>query len=145
LMVQRLLADRFQLKVHHEMKEFAVYELVAAKGGPKLKEGADRPTNGIERRAGHFDAYGTSMGQLAAQLTSVLDRPVVDKTGIEGFFDFKLDYAEAELQPDPNPAPNAAAADIFAAIQEQLGLKLETTKAPIDVLVVDKIEKPTEN
>ena len=85
------------------------------------------------------------MGELADQLSRMLGRPVFDKTGLSGSFDFKLDYAAVEVQRDPNSAATAAAADIFAAIQEQLGLRLEASKAPIDVLVVDKIEKPTEN
>jgi uncharacterized protein (TIGR03435 family) len=85
------------------------------------------------------------MAELAEQLSNMLDRPVIDKTGISGSFDFELEYSEAVTQPDRNPVPESGAADIFAAIQEQLGLKLETSKAPINVLVVDKIEKPTEN
>ena len=145
LMVQRLLAERFQLKLHHESKEFSVYELVTGKSGPNLKPAEDRPANGIAPRAGHLDGYGASMGELADQLSRMFGRPVFDKTGMAGSFDFKLDYAAVEVQRDPNSVPAAAAADIFAAIQEQLGLRLEASKAPIDVLIVDKIEKPTEN
>jgi uncharacterized protein (TIGR03435 family) len=144
-MVQRLLAERFQLKLHHESKEFAVYDLVTGKSGPKLKRAEDRPANGIAPRGGHLDGYGASMGELADQLSRILGRPVFDKTGMAGSFDFKLDYAAVEVQRDPNSVPAAAAADIFAAIQEQLGLRLEASKALIDVLIVDKIEKPTEN
>ena len=148
-MMQLLLADRFKLVVHREMREMPVYALVVGKNGPKLKKSdpdAD-PT-------AHFSGSGRNdvvtmpkAGMddiLGAISNSMLDRPVVDKTGLTGTYDVRLIFtpdtrANRASEPDPNDV------SIFTAVQEQLGLKLAPQKAMIEVLVVDHAEKPTEN
>ncbi len=136
-MVQNLLVERFGLKFHRESKEVPVFALVAAKSGPKLHVSA---VEGLDVRGGHghFTARGISMGMMAAQLAArVLDRPVVDRTGLNGAFDVELEWA-ADDRPE-------AGSSIFTAIQEQLGLKLEAERAAVDVLVIDQVERPSAN
>jgi uncharacterized protein (TIGR03435 family) len=146
-MLQSLLADRFKLKVHHETRPLSVYALVAGKSGPKFK-----PSTPEEPSVGRFNVNGrietmtfttVSMDDLADALTgSYSDRPIIDKTGLTGNYDIKLEATpQSRITRDPQPADLS----IFTAVQEQLGLKLEPTKAPVDVLVVDHIEKPSEN
>lgn len=141
LMLQSLLADRAKLKLRSEKKELAVYELCVGKNGSKLR--AIEPP-GPGDRSGTFGRVGvlvgikTSMEQLSGVLSMRLDRPVLNKTGINGYFDFKFEYA-------PDNQPDSAAPSIFTALQEQLGLKLESTKEPVEVLVLDHIEKPSAN
>jgi len=179
-MWQNLLAERFGMVVHHESKEFQVEELVVAKGGLKLKETAEdltRPLppgppqlkNGELLSPGvvsmvspgpsarfHTVARAQPISQLAAMLSNNLNRPVLDKTGLTGKYDFTLDYnvSGLALPPPPGPGPATAPADTgsdpgrdFAtAVQQELGLKLVASKAKIDVVVIDKVEKvPTAN
>ena len=154
--VRSMLADRFQLTVHRETKEGAVYALVVAKGGPKLKEnteGAGRP--GIfARRRGELTGTSALIQWLTQALSNQLSRPVVDKTGLTSKYDFQLQWTPDPSQIPPGMPPPGVEAlppadpngpDVFTAIQEQLGLRLESQKGPVDVLVVDRIEKPSEN
>jgi uncharacterized protein (TIGR03435 family) len=145
-MLRTLLADRFQLKVHRESKEGNVYALVAAKGGHKLKPPTgDRSFIGLYRNdpptetGVHYSLAGNkaSLAMIVTRLGEALRRPVIDRTGIEGEFDFKVDYAI-----DDNPESGVPLA---TAIQEQLGLKLESTKGPVETLVIDHAEKPSAN
>jgi uncharacterized protein (TIGR03435 family) len=144
LMLQALLADRFRLKVHAETKEAPVYALVVAKNGPKLKESTadEYSQTGSGNRTAQETFSKATMEQLANHLSFSAGRPVLDKTGLRGFYDFKLSWTPEYGGP---PAPDSNGVDIFTAIQEQLGLKLEPQKAPIDFLVVDHAEKPSEN
>ena len=147
LMLQDLLAKRFNLKLHHEVKMVGIYELVAAKGGPKLpapKALDISPSHSSESlprvEDGNFVFYETSMPEFADKLSQLreIDRPVVDHTGIKGVFDITWKgAASAMLQPD---GPS-----LFTLIQEQLGLKLIATKDPMDVLVIDHAEQPSVN
>jgi uncharacterized protein (TIGR03435 family) len=143
-MMQALLAERFKLVVHRESKELTVYSLVVAKNGPKLKR-VDPGEGDTTSRRGHLTATRTSMHGLARFLGGPnvrLGRPVMDKTGLDGVFDFELTWTPEGSKDEKADAPPS----IFVALQEQLGLKLESQKAPVDVLVVDHIEKaPTEN
>jgi uncharacterized protein (TIGR03435 family) len=137
-MVRNLLAERFQLTVHHESKEMPVLELVIAKGGPKLRPSPR--ADGPEVRGGRsrLIARNVTMEMLAAQLAGrVLVRPILDRTGLKGAFDVDLEWT-----PDENPD---AGPSVFTALEEQLGLKLEARKGPVDVLVIDHVERPTEN
>jgi uncharacterized protein (TIGR03435 family) len=155
-MVQKLLADRFKLKFHRDKKELGVYALTVAKGGHKLTKSEGDP-NGLPalffRGLGNLPARNATMTDFAGVMQgAVLDRPVVDQTGIAGRFDFVLLWTPDEFQfggmgaKVPPPANNAAAPpDLFTAMQEQLGLKLESTKAPAEVFVVDNAAKPTDN
>ena len=144
-MLQSLLADRFQLKIHREMKETPVYELVAGKNGPKLKEAAADAKPGLVMRGTasgmHMEVTKGTMDQLARQLSTTAGRPVVDKTGLTGSYAYTLDWVRADRIPDSD----SNLPSIFNAVQEQLGLKLESTKAPVEVIIVDRAEKPSGN
>jgi uncharacterized protein (TIGR03435 family) len=156
VMVQKMLADRFKLTFHHDTRELSVYALEVGKSGPKLTKSEGDP-NGLPglffRGLGDLPARNANMADFAGVMQStVLDRPVVDHTGITGRYDFTLKWTPDEFQfsglgiKPPPPTGNAAEApDLFSAIQEQLGLKLTPTKASTDVLVVDHVEKPSAN
>jgi uncharacterized protein (TIGR03435 family) len=137
-MARSLLAERFNLMVHHTSREMPVMALVIAKGGPRLQPSPG--TGGPEVRGGmgHLVARKVTMGMIAAQLAGrVLGRTVLDRTGIAGEFDINLEWTPDEST-DLGPS-------IFTAVQEQLGLKLETQKGVVDILVIDHVEKPSEN
>jgi uncharacterized protein (TIGR03435 family) len=196
VMLQKLLAERFQLQAHREKKELPIYALVVAKNGPKLKESAEdapAPPGGPQmadgpappaRGRGSFGggrgggmmmminngrlqltANRQPVSGIADMLSNQLGRPVVDQTGLTGKYDFTVEFTPEEGQmmrgpmggmapppPGAGPAPGdaapdgPAAANLFTALQEQLGLKLEPKKGSVDFLVIDHIEKtPTEN
>jgi uncharacterized protein (TIGR03435 family) len=181
LMLQDLLAERFHLKVHFATKEFTVYELTVARNGPKLKkagEGPQTPQPGFPvpapgaTRAVSFAVprntrqtfRGASIADLANQLAWPLSEPgvqayanaliaakVIDKTGLNGLYDFTVEYAGTPAPGGSHPAPlpdgqTDTAPYLFDALQDQLGLKLEEKKAKLDVLVIDHVDKiPTEN
>jgi uncharacterized protein (TIGR03435 family) len=155
-MLQKLLADRFQLAFHHDKAVLSVYALVIGKNGPKLTKSEGDP-NGLPSLffagLGNLPARNATMADFAGlMLSAVLDRPVVDQTGLPGRYDFTLKWTPDESQfaglgvtiPPPTSDP-AAPPDLFTAFQEQLGLKLEPTKAPVDVLVIDHVDKPSAN
>ena len=152
VMLQRLLAERFHLETHREEKVLSHYELVTARGGVKLKP-SDQPGYSTRSGAGFLNAWGLSLNDLAAFLTRRLDRPVVDGTGIPGRFDLTLQWSPDETQsnpemPNPNQAPAAAdetRPSIFRAMEEQLGLKLEGRRSPVEILVIDRATTPAEN
>ncbi len=145
LMLQPLLADRFQLKFHRETKQLATYSLVVAKGGLKLTPSPPGDSNGPQMRmkAGHLTCQHFSIPLLTQWLSLHAGRKVVDNSGLTGTYDFTLQWA-----PD-SPASGVETADdgpsLFTAIQEQLGLKLEPAKGPVETFVIDDIEKPSEN
>jgi uncharacterized protein (TIGR03435 family) len=146
-MMQALLADRFHLKLHTEMKEMAVYALVVAKGGPKFREslpGAQQllTLQSKGKAAMMLTVTRGDMAQLAGQFSkrNGVDRPTVDKTGLTGTYDYKLEWGD-----DTAAGADSGVTSVFTAFQEQLGLKLEPTKAPVEVLMVDHAEKPSEN
>jgi uncharacterized protein (TIGR03435 family) len=200
LMVRALLADRFRLVVHHEVRELPIYALVktrsdgrlgpqlnpaavdcaAARGGPsppggpagpggpdapggRFGRGPDGPALGPGGRPlcgqmigpANIAAGGVSMAQVATLLAGRVNRVVVDRTGITGTFDLDLNWTPDQMpQPPPGALPPGAPAlppidpngpSIFTAVQEQLGLKLESTEGPVDVLVIDRVEPPTED
>lgn len=150
---QEVLVDRFQLKTHNEKRQISVYAITLPAGSkhkltPSTAQG--NLPNMIYRRPGLLPAQNATMLDLAQSMqTAVLDRPVVDRTGIQGRFDFTLDWQPDETQflsfGPPQPIQDNGKPNIFTAYQEQLGLKLEATQAPADVMVVDKVEKPGEN
>jgi len=149
LLDQSLLADRFKLKVHFETRVLPVYELVVAKGGPKMtqNEKSDGPADVMRMESKgviKFTAQNQTIAALAARVQSYLDRPVVDKTGLAGKFDFHLQFAWNGSQPGAVSDSNDAAPSLFTAIQD-LGLKLEPAKDPLEVVVMDHIELPSEN
>jgi len=155
-MLKTLLVDRFKLTFHHESKDTAGYLLIVDKDGPKMKERS--PGDGGEPRTGtsraspggfHVVRRDTSMTALADYLGFyVLDRPVVDRTGLARTFDFELNWAPDENQFGGRYAgtpPDSNLPDLVKALREQIGLRLETGRAPVDVLVIDHAEKPSEN
>lgn len=171
-MLQALLADRVKLAIHRETKELPIYALVIAKNGPKLKEAkpGDTYPNGIKRpdgiaraglmrmRGGDFVAQGLAMSTVVRLLSQRLGRPVVDKTSLPGLYDFTLKWTPDESegamfkgteggQPGAGATapPESSGPSLFTAIQEQLGLKLESQKGPVEILVIDHVEKPSEN
>jgi bla regulator protein blaR1 len=140
-MVQTLLADRFQLKLHAEIREVAGYGLTAAKGGVKLKESAPDARALSMNARGRLMASKMKMTDMASFLSLTVRRPVIDQTGLPGTYDVTLTWSPDEDAPtDDSQAPS-----IFTAIQEQLGLRVVSQKVPIQVFVVDHAEKPTEN
>ncbi|HEY6465355.1 MAG TPA: TIGR03435 family protein [Candidatus Acidoferrales bacterium] len=172
LMLQSLLAERFNLKVSHQIKDLPMYALVVAKSGSKLVKSAapppgpvagPRPTEGqpkplLSIKPGQITAVGMSADALAQALgrqPELGGRKVLDHTGLPRTYDFTLRWAPEFVSSAPgvsdgNPIPAAPLTDssappLFTALEEQLGLRLESTKGPVDVLVIDHIEEPTPN
>ncbi len=154
-MLRNLLSDRFKLTFHREQKEFSIYELRVGKNGPKLKESTSSPDDPTALVSTVYPerillpARNTTMSEFATLMQrAILDRPVVDKTGLPGRYDFDLEWApdESQFGGDIPPAPaDAPVAPLFVAVQEQLGLKLEATRGPVSALVIDKAQRPTPN
>jgi uncharacterized protein (TIGR03435 family) len=146
-MVDKLMADRFQLKFHFEKREQTVYVLTVVKTGPKLTTSRSEPSasGGMGfGPPGHFGATNATMADIANALgQGALNRPVIDQTGLTGKFDLRLTWTPDELQSATESAD--APPDLFTAIQLELGLKLVSTKAPVDVLVIDHVERPSAN
>jgi uncharacterized protein (TIGR03435 family) len=138
-MVQALLADRFQLKLHQETRTLPAYDLIPAKGGSKLQPSQSNGKSiGISRT--YFNGQGLTMTLIAEELSQIAGRIVVDKTGLDGRYDLKLRWT-----PDDAATTDTDVPTLFTAIQEQLGLKLERAKEPVPVLIVDHIEQPSPN
>ncbi len=145
-MLKPLMAARFQLMFHRETKEMPIYWLVVGKNGPKIrKPDASDTTRGFLRNKPHsIEGHKMNVGNLVYFLGGELQIPLVDKTGLEGDYDFKLEWSE-----DTRPVaagsvdtPDIEKPSLFAAVQEQLGLKLEVHPGPVEFLVVDRAEKP---
>jgi len=155
-MIQKLLADRFGLAFHRESRVLPAYALVPGEKGPTLTKNDSNP-NGLPnlmfKGLGVLPVLNATMSEFASVMqAAVLDRPVVDKTGLSGRFDFTLTWTPDDSQfaglgvrvPPPSTDVNAPPG-LFTAIQEQLGLKLDSTKASVEVLVVDKVDRPSQN
>jgi uncharacterized protein (TIGR03435 family) len=140
LMLQAMLAERFALKAHRETRDLPIYELTVARGGSKMKQTAPDSSGGNATYAsGKVAAHEISIESLAANLSFAVGGVIVNKTGLEGGYDFTLEYApEGADTSDTRPS-------IFTALEEQLGLKLEPARGPVDVIVVDQIERPAAN
>jgi len=160
LMLQTLLADRFKLKLRREKKEVPVYALTVAKSGMKIKAAAGTGESAVMFSAGNFvpgkefvesnhlkvTVKDTSMQELSGTLSGILGRPVLERTGLKGKFDFTMEYEkDAEPQDSPMPAVGLGGPGLFTAFEKQAGLKLESTKGTVEVLVIDHAEKPSEN
>ncbi len=146
-MLAALLGERFQFQFHRESKTLPVYNLVTAKNGFKLTAVDAKGSQSMNSNNGRLTSKGVSMAALAVFLSRTMERPVLDATGIPGDFDFQLEWSQQQ-QGIAAKAPEAnepAGPSIFTALQEQLGLKLESTKGPVEIIVVDHAEKPTEN
>jgi uncharacterized protein (TIGR03435 family) len=142
-MLQTLLAERFQLVVHKESKPFPGFALLVDKKGLKMKPVEDTGKSSSNSRGGPITFKGMSMARLATWTSRRLSAPVVDETGVEGVFDFTLDWTPFVVSApgdasDPFPS-------LFSAFSEQLGVKVERRKVPLDVIVIDRAEKATAN
>jgi uncharacterized protein (TIGR03435 family) len=142
-MLQALLEERFQLKLHTESTEGTVFHIVIAKNGPKLNPPTEKDADPVV--LGRFDAtnhrlmgQNASLALLARRLEDELRRPVIDLTGIKGNFDFTIDYNIDDSKPENGPS-------IFSAMQDQLGLKLESAKGLVETLVIDQAQRPSGN
>jgi len=158
-MLRRLLTDRFQLTFHRESKELPVFAITVAKGGPKLKPSAapaGTPPELIntiypEEKGGVrvvLPARNATLMQFAAMMQrAVVDRAVVDNTGLSGTYDFDLEWTPDESQFGGNlpRTVESTKPSLFTAMQEQLGLRLEATRGPVSALVIDRVERPSEN
>ena len=151
-MLQTLLAERFKLAVHCETKEIDMYSLVAGKSGPRLREAPEEEKSETRQSIGQagfrvtFRKMPVSAG-LVNFLANALGSPVADKTGLKSFYDFKLEYTDPRFRTPADGSAQTidAAPDIFAALQQQLGLKLEKEKGAGEVLVVDHAERASAN
>jgi uncharacterized protein (TIGR03435 family) len=150
--LQAVLTSRFQLKAHRETKDIPVYSLVVGKSGSKMKVSAQDAVFNPEFEIGPFGRRisnpKSTMDQLVVFLASQTDRPVMDKTGLTGFHDFNLVWNsdnDPQLAATVPRDPGVADLSIFTAVQEQLGLKLESARGPVEMLVIDYAEKPAEN
>ena len=153
-LVRKILAERFGLKVHTETRELPVYALRVAKDGATLASGKGivktaADPNGVldmhDRINGgqrHIQVSNGSIADIALVLKFYTDRPLVDQTGLKGRYDFQLAWTFDETRA---PTDGSAAPSLFTAVQEDMGLKLEPVKAPVDVLVIDKVERPGAN
>jgi bla regulator protein blaR1 len=173
LLLQSLLEERFRLKTHTETKQLPTYELVVAKDGAKLKSvpepprpapgtppgpppapGGPMPPGSFRMGRGEMIASAIPLENFVLTLSQVLGRKVVDKTGLTGFFDIRLQWTPdpgqntgpfGPMPGGPPPPADPAGPSIFTALQEQLGLRLESSKGPVEVVVIDSIDKPSEN
>lgn len=146
-MLQTLLAERFKLTFHREQRQASIYSLVVAKGGHKLTPGdpakCPNPAGcGFNASPTQIVGDSVSMSQLAARLSRSIGIHVVDNTGLPGLFDLKLEWTVEDQFVGRGAT---ASPTIFPAIQEQLGLRLESARGPVDTLVIDRVERPTEN
>jgi uncharacterized protein (TIGR03435 family) len=142
-MLRTMLAERFQLALHRETRQLPMYSLVVAKGGPKIRASADGEGK-TSARPGHFEASKITMRKFADLIGREAGHPVTDSTGLDGVFDFTLDWSPSaglRVESEDNASAAKDGPSIFTAIQEQLGLRLESGKGPVEVLVVDKVER----
>ncbi len=148
-LLQTLLVERFQLTFHHEKRILSGYALVAAKGGIKMTPSFVQDSEGTmntNKAHGTLQATACSMPKLATKLSDLLDgAPVKDETGTNGSFDFALRWTPETLRASAGMQDGAEAPSIFTAVEEQLGLRLESRRLPADMLVVDRAEMPSGN
>jgi uncharacterized protein (TIGR03435 family) len=163
LMLQTLIADRFHLKFHRETREMTIYSLVQAKNGvasgksihqspsgdcgkmttpdsAQARSGETTACGGESVTAGNIVGHRTTLDELATNLAIMVERLVINKTGLEGSYDLTLTWTPDKVRGTDDNGPS-----LFTAVEEQLGLKLEAGRGPVEVLVVDSAEKPSEN
>ena len=145
VMLQRVLEDRFKLKVHYEQRVMPLYEMTLAKGGLRMKEAHPKdPEHGsMSMQNGKLEGDNVPMGFIPVMFALELERPVEDKTGIAGNYDFKVHWSR--MGDEADNGGDDAAPSLFTAVQEQMGLKLRAGKGPVWVIVVDHAEIPSEN
>jgi uncharacterized protein (TIGR03435 family) len=173
-MLRALLEERFKLAIHRETREMPIYALVVGKNGPKMKEAEADPNAPapdaarsavrtsldcgprgetvvpagwyMNRGPGRVEAHSVNMASLVNMLGALLGRPVMDQTGLKGNYDFEMEYAPEGQPVTPAGGPDVNGVSLFSAVQSQLGLKLDTKKGPVELIVVDHVKKiPAEN
>jgi uncharacterized protein (TIGR03435 family) len=144
-MIQTLLVDRFKLVIHRETREEQIYALVAGKNGSKMQEAKGRQSYIEFPGPGQIVCTECALASLTNFLSNMLEHPVLDNTGLKEFYNFSLQYADPRWRSKDLPSELSSRPDIFSAVHEQLGLKLEAKKGPVEGLVVDHIERPSEN
>ena len=154
-MLRKLLAERFQLTFHREPKDLPIYALTVAKSGPKLRDGTPTPDGPkalifvLSPKGVTLPARNTSIAEFTSVMQrAAVDRPVIDRTGLTGRYDFDLEWTPNESQfsgQGPKEGPESTNPDLFTAIQQQLGLRLEATRGPVQTFVIDRVERPTDN
>jgi uncharacterized protein (TIGR03435 family) len=146
LMLQSLLADRLKLTARHEQRELRYLSLTVGKDGPKMPAAEENPpADTAYNVAGRIVRKRISMPQLALLIARFERQPVIDATGLDGFYEVKLEWVPSDLSAQ-EPADTPAGPSIYSAVQSQLGLKLEARRGPLDVLVIDNVQKvPVEN
>lgn len=160
-MLQKLLADRFNLTFHREKKEFSIYAITVANNGSKLKQSTAVPSEPpvlimtvYPAASGGIDhvlmpGHNATIAQFASVLQrAVLDRPVADQTGLSGKYDFELEWTPSDAEFGgtlPEGPPDSEKPNLFAAVQQQLGLRLVATRGDIDTIVINRVARPTEN
>jgi len=150
-MMQKMLADRFKLEVRRDRKTFPVYGLIVGKSGIKFREAPDKGSHS-QSHNNHYEGTAVSMATFAEFLARRMDLPVIDMTGLKGLYDLKLDWVPEPRQSGENKGDATLVPDspsglpLPEAVEKQLGLKLESRKAPIEILIVEHAERvPTEN
>ena len=144
--IRNLLAERFGLQVHKEIREEQVYTLTVTKSGPKVTPNTTPGARqGLTMNPERAQGFAAPMSLLAEDLADTLGRPVIDKTGLTEKYDWKLEWADAVTGGAEAPPQVSAGSTIFTALQDQLGLKLESTKGPVEVYLIDHIDRPSEN
>jgi uncharacterized protein (TIGR03435 family) len=145
-MMQALLADRFQLKVHKETRELPIYNLVVAKNGLKIQPSPEGKDFGYSMGMGKLSGNSIPLDTLAYSLSGQVGRIILNKTGLDGKYTIDLKWQPDSMSAGTNSSNGSEPLpDLLTALQEQLGLKLEPAKGPVDVIVVDHIERPSEN
>jgi uncharacterized protein (TIGR03435 family) len=145
-MLRNLLTERFQMKIHRETRNLDVYALLPDKGAPKVKEAsADEQTSlGAAEPRGSVKFTKQPISRFTFLLTRRMDKPALDLTGLKGLYDFTIDLSGLGF--NGNPPADTSTPSVFTTVQENLGLRLEAQKRPVDILVVDRAEKvPTAN
>jgi uncharacterized protein (TIGR03435 family) len=138
LMMQSLIENRFQFKFHRDMKQLPVYELTVTKTGPKFKPSTDQQMPNIRLGIREIDVQAEPFATFAYDLSRFLDRPLINKVDLTGLYDVKLQW-------NPDVEAESDKPSLFTALQEQLGLKLESAKESVQIMVIDSVEKPSEN
>jgi uncharacterized protein (TIGR03435 family) len=158
-LLEALLTDRFHLKIHHETRTLPMYDLLLAKGGSRMKAEppvapspdaakdpeAAKPRGMMTMGSGILKGQGLPVTSIANHLSYIIQATVTDKTGLTGSFDFELKWTPDDAGPTSPDASGEPNVSIFTAVQEQLGLKLQPTKGPVDTLIIDHVEQPSEN
>jgi uncharacterized protein (TIGR03435 family) len=150
-MLQNMLEERFGLRIHREREQRPAYALTVAKGGPKFKAAEKDGSRNVRITGNSISLERGELARMTQLLSTALGRPVIDRTGLEGLYDLSLQWDDAPMRQGGVPGLDVPAApgndhgSIFTAIQDQLGLRLESQRVPVEVIVVDRIERPSQN